>query len=186
MLKSMSNSLILRGALALVVGVLALAWPGVTVFALVVLFALYAFVAGILQAVRAFGSAKVGPVVGHLLLALVNLAAGVVAIAWPVPTAFVLVVIVGCWAVVAGVVEVFSGFRTGELAGTRAMFILGGLVSIALGIVLLGRPGMGAVALALVFGLFNLISGAYLLVQGIDLRHTRNTLHSLTEHRKAA
>ena len=39
MLKSLSTSLILRGVLATVVGILALAWPGVTVFALVILFA---------------------------------------------------------------------------------------------------------------------------------------------------
>jgi len=56
MLKSLSTSLILRGVLATVVGILALAWPGVTVFALVILFAVYAFVASGLQILRAFSS----------------------------------------------------------------------------------------------------------------------------------
>jgi uncharacterized membrane protein HdeD (DUF308 family) len=61
MLKSLSTSLIVRGLLAVIVGVVALAWPGVTVLALVILFAVYAFIAAGLQAARAFSSAKAGP-----------------------------------------------------------------------------------------------------------------------------
>jgi hypothetical protein len=58
------------------------------------------------------------------------------------------------------------------------MFILGGLATIASGVVLCGRPGLGAVALALLFGLFNLIAGIWMLVQGTELRHTGKALHA--------
>ena len=85
MLKSLSTSLIVRGVLALAVGITALAWPGITVLALVILFAVYAFIASGLQAMRAFSSAKAGPVIGHLLLGLADLAAGVIALAGPGP-----------------------------------------------------------------------------------------------------
>ena len=61
-------------------------------------------------------------------------------------------------------------------AGTRALFFLSGLISIAFGIVLFARPDMGAVALALLFGLFNLIYGISTLVQGIELRRAGKTL----------
>ena len=77
MFKSLSTSLMARGSLAVAVGIIALAWPSVTVLALVILFAIY------------------GPVIGHLLLRLADLAAGVVALAWPGPTALVLVLIMG-------------------------------------------------------------------------------------------
>ena len=70
MFKSLSTSLITRGILAVIIGVIALAWPSVTVLALVILFAIYAFTAAALQAARAFGSRKAGPVIGHLLLGL--------------------------------------------------------------------------------------------------------------------
>lgn len=186
MFKSLSTSLILRGLLAVIVGVLALAWPGVTVFALVVLFAVYAFVAGMLEATRGFGSRSAGPVVGHLLLGLVDLAAGLVALVWPLPTALVLVLIVGLWAIIGGSVEFFSAFRAGETPGTRALSVLGGLVAIALGVVLLARPGMGAVTLAVLFGLFNLIYGLWMLVQGMELRHAGKALHSIFGHPKEA
>jgi uncharacterized membrane protein HdeD (DUF308 family) len=178
MLKSLSTSLIVRGILAVAVGIMALAWPGITVLALVVLFAVYAFTASGLQALRAFTSRNAGPVAGHLLLGLIDLAAGVLALAWPGPTALVLVLIVGSWAVVGGVCEIFAAFQAGETAGTRALFVLGGLVAVAFGMVLFARPGVGAITLALLFGLFNLISGTSMLVQGIEVRRIRNRLHS--------
>ena len=177
MFKSLGTSLITRGILAVVVGIIALAWPSVTVLALVILFAVYAFMAAGLQAVRAFSSRKAGPVVGHLLLGLVDLAAGVIALAWPGPTALVLVLIVGVWAIIAGLVEISAAFLRGEPARARVMFILGGLITSAFGVVLCVRPGIGAITLALLFGLFNLIAGAWMLVQGIELRRTEKTLH---------
>jgi uncharacterized membrane protein HdeD (DUF308 family) len=179
MFKSLSTSLVTRGSLAVVVGIIALAWPSVTVLALVILFAVYAFMAAGLQAVRAFSSRKAGPVFGHLLLGLADLAAGVIALAWPGPTALVLVLIVGVWAIIAGLAEIAAAFVHGEPAGTRAMLILGGLATIAFGVVLCARPGLGAVTLALLFGLFNLIAGTWMLVQGTELRRTEKTLHSV-------
>jgi uncharacterized membrane protein HdeD (DUF308 family) len=186
MLKSLTTSLIVRGILALAVGIMALAWPGVTVLALVILFAVYAFIAAGLEATRAFGSAHAGPVAGHLLLGLADLAAGVIALTWPGPTALVLVLIVASWAAVAGVIEIAAAFRVGERAGTRALFILGGLASAAFGVALFARPGMGAIALALLFGLFNLIYGTSVLAQGIELRRVPKTLHAALREKTAA
>ena len=179
MFKSLSTSLMVRGVLAVAVGIIALAWPQVTVLALVILFAVYAFIAAGLQAMRAFSSRTAGPALGHLLLGLADLAAGVIALAWPGPTALVLVLIVASWAVVAGMFEIAAASGHGEPAGTRALFILGGLVCIAFGIVLFAHPGAGAVTLALLFGLFNLIYGGWALAQSIELRHTQHTLQNV-------
>jgi uncharacterized membrane protein HdeD (DUF308 family) len=93
---------------------------------------------------------------------------------------------VGSWAVVAGAFEITAAFAKGEPAGTRGLFILGGLVSIAFGVALFARPGIGAITLALLFGLFNLIYGAGMLVDGIELRHTGKTLHSALREPQAA
>ena len=180
MLKSLSTSLILRGLLALGIGVVALAWPGVTVLALVIVFAVYAFIAAGLQAMQAFSSRTAGPVFGHLLLGLVDIAAGVIAIGWPVPTALVLV----GWLSLAGPSSRESSrsslrsARASRLAPVPCV-ILGGLVSAALGVVLFARPGMGAISLALLFGFFNLIAGSGMLVRGIEVRRTNSRLHTL-------
>ena len=181
MLKSTSTSMILLGVLAIIVGIIALAWPQVTVLALVIVFAVYAFIDAGLQAMRAFSGRSAGPVVGHLLLGLVDLAAGVIALVWPGPTALVLVLIIGIWAVAGGLVEIFAAFQAGETAGTRALFILGGLVSIAFGVVLFARPNVGAVTLALLFGLFSLFYGITEIVMGAQLHRTGKTLHSVLQ-----
>jgi uncharacterized membrane protein HdeD (DUF308 family) len=186
MFKSLSTSLIVRGILAITIGILALAWPGATALALVILFAVYAFIAAGLEAMRAFGSAKAGPVAGHLLLALADLAAAVIALTWPGPTALVLVLIVATWAVTAGLVETATAFRTGEPAGTRALLILSGLISVAFGVVLFARPDMGVITLALLFGLFNLIDGAWMIGHGITLRQTRTAVHSALPEKATA
>ena len=179
MFKSTSSSLILLGVLGVIVGVVAIAWPGVTILALVILFAIYAFTGAGLQAMRAFSSVTAGPTFGHLLLALIDLAAGVVALVWPAPTALALVLIVAIWAFAAGFTEIFAAFRTGETAGTRAMFIVTGLVSVAFGVVLSARPDIGAVTLALLFGLFSMIYGVSQIVLGIQLHTTGRTLRSV-------
>jgi uncharacterized membrane protein HdeD (DUF308 family) len=181
MFKSTSTSLILLGVLGVIVGVIAIVWPGVTIAALVILFAIYAFIAAGLQAMRAFSGRTPGPVFGHLLLALIDLAAGVVALAWPGPTALVLVLVVAIWAFVAGFAEIFAAFGGGETAGTRAMYIATGLISIAFGVVLSARPSVGAVTLALLFGLFSMIYGVSEIVAGVQMRRTGKTLHSVLQ-----
>ena len=147
-----------------------------------ILFAVYAFIAAGLQAARAFSSRTAGPVLGHLLLGLVDLAAGVIALAWPGPTALVLVLIVASWAVVTGLFEIAAAFRRSEAAGTRALFILGGLASIAFGVVLFARPGVGAVTLALLFGLFSLIYGVSQITTGVELRRSAQTVDKVLDH----
>jgi uncharacterized membrane protein HdeD (DUF308 family) len=149
------------------------------VHALVLLFAVYAFMDAGLQVVRAFSSGSAGPVFGHLLLALIDLAAGVVAVVWPGPTAQVLVLVVAIWAFVIGFAEIFLAFGRGEQAGTRALFILTGLAAIAFGAVFASRPDIGAVTLALLFGLFSLVYGIVQIAMGVEVRRSGKSLESV-------
>ena len=170
MLKSLSTYLIVRGVLALIVGIVAVTWPGVTVYALVVLFAVYAFMDAVVQAVRVFSGLRARAANARILIALVDVAAGVVAIAYPNITAVALVVIVAIWAIAFGVLELFAAFGAGETAGTRAWFVVAGLVSIAFGFVLVGRPDLGAVSLAVIYGIFSLAFGITAIVLGVEAR----------------
>ena len=183
MFKSSSTSMIGIGILAVIFGIFAIAWPGVTILALVILFAVYAFSDAGLQGARAFGGRSAGPVFGHLLLGLIDLAAGVFALAWPAPTAYVLVIVVASWALVGGAAEFFAAFQTGESAGTRALFLLSGLVSFVFGVLLFARPGVGAVTLALLFGLYALIYGFSQITAGVQLRQVGAGAEPLAELR---
>jgi uncharacterized membrane protein HdeD (DUF308 family) len=176
---SLSSSLLWRGLLAIAVGIVSVAWPNVTVGAIVVLFAVYAFIAAGTDAMRAFSSDRAGPVVGYLLLAALSVVAAIVALVWPGITALVLVIWVAAWAVVTGIVEVALTFRPGETAGERAMWVLTGLLSIVLGIVLFIRPGIGAVSLATVFGLFSIFHGVSAVVLSVQARKAASTARRL-------
>jgi uncharacterized membrane protein HdeD (DUF308 family) len=170
MLKSLSTYLVARGVLALIVGIIAVAWPGVTVYALVILFAVYAFLDAIMQAARAFSGLRPGAVIGRLLLAVVDVAAGIVALVYPGLTAITLVVIIAIWAIVIGLLELFAAFGAGETAGARAWFVIAGLVSIAFGVLLAARPEAGAVSLAVLYGIFSLVFGIAQIVLGLQAR----------------
>lgn len=178
---SLSAGLRWRGVLAIVIGILSVAWPGITVGAFVVLFAVFAFAAAFGDATRAFASDRAGPVFGWLLLALLSLAAGVVALVWPGATALVLTIWIAAWAFVTGITEVAMAFNSGETAGERAMWALGGLISIALGIVLVLRPDIGAVSLATVFGLFSIVYGISALVLSAQAGAARTAARQLID-----
>jgi uncharacterized membrane protein HdeD (DUF308 family) len=176
---SLSTSLRWRGLLAVGVGIVSVAWPDVTVGAFVILFAVFAFIAAVTDTMRAFSSDKAGPVAGYLFLALLSVAAGVAALVWPGITAFVLVIWVGAWALTTGIVEAALAFRQGESAGERAGWLLTGVVSIALAVVLFIRPDIGALSLATVFGLFAIIYGASSVVLSVRARKAKSAARRL-------
>jgi len=182
MLRSLSNKLVLRGAAAVLIGLVAVAWPSITVGAFVFLFAVYTFADAIQQASIPLSSEKAGPVAGHLLLGLLDIAAGVVALAWPGITAAVLVIWVGAWAVVTGGVEIGMAFNRGETGGERATWALAGVVSVLFGLVVFVRPDVGAVSLAVTFGIFAMALGLSQIVLGTRVRHTDKVVGHALSH----
>jgi uncharacterized membrane protein HdeD (DUF308 family) len=179
-MKGLTQPLIWRGVLSVIIGIVAVAWPGITVGAFVLLFAVYAFILAGTELIRAFTSRTAGPVIGRLLLAVLDVAAGVLALVWPGVTALALVIVVAIWAFIAGVFELVMAFRSGETAGERAMWGLTGLVSVALAVVLAIRPDIGAISLAEVFGLFSIVSGVSSLVIAANAGKASRHLASVT------
>src|SRR3954447_8894553 len=175
----LSTSLWWRGLLAIGIGIVSVAWPNITIGAFAVLFAIFAFGAAFTDTARALARDRAGPVLRWLLLALLSFAAGVVALVWPGPTALVLAIWIAAWGFVTGVVEVAMAFGQGETAGERAMWSLGGLISVALGVVLFLRPDIGAVSLATVFRLFSIVYGISTLVLSTRAREARTAAQQL-------
>ena len=104
------------------------------------------------------------------MLSIVSIAAGIVALAWPGITALALTVWVGAWALVTGIAEMIVSFQGSKTAGERALWMLSGLISVALGIVLFIRPDIGALSLATVFGLYAVVYGVSGVVLSFQTR----------------
>ncbi|ADP78134.1 HdeD family acid-resistance protein [Pseudofrankia inefficax] len=170
MLRSESTSFLLRGAVAVALGIVAIAWPGVTVSALIVLFAIYVFCDAIGHFHRATASDRSGSAAGSIALGVLDIAAGVVALVWPAMTVFVLTIWLGVWAVVTGVVEVGAAFTMPARRGVRTGMVLVGLASIVFGIVVFTHPSIGVLSVTLLFGLFLLVYGVDLVTTGVRMR----------------
>ncbi|WP_163509134.1 HdeD family acid-resistance protein [Fodinicola acaciae] len=170
MFKTLASSLLWRGILAIVIGLVSIVWPGITVGAFVILFAVYCILLAVIDAARGFASHRAGSVAWYLLLAVLSLLAGVIAIFLPGVTALVLTLWIAAWAVITGIVQVAMAFVRGETAGERALWAVTGLISLVFGIVIAVHPGNGAVALATVFGFFALIYGIGDVVMSVQVR----------------
>ena len=152
----------LEGVIAIVFGVLAIAWPGLTILVLAVLFAAYVLVHGVVTLARAVRRGQDMPRrVARVLIGLISIAAGVAALVWPQITALALVVVVGAWAIVSGLLEIFVASRLS--AGWWPIVV--GIASLLAGLLILINPRAGAYAIALVIGLYAIIAGVLMLAE---------------------
>jgi len=135
----------------------------VTIGVVVALFAIYCFADAITQVANLFRSSDTGGQrVLMVVMAVIDVAAGVVAVSDPGITAGALVIVMGIWAIFGGAMELTGAW---QLSGSgTAWLAIGGLLSIVAGILLIAWPGIGAVSLALVFGIYLLAYGITLLV----------------------
>jgi uncharacterized membrane protein HdeD (DUF308 family) len=153
--------LLLRGIAAIVFGILAFLWPGITLLTLIFLWGAYALVDGVFSLWSAI-SGKTGAMGSRWWLALVGICgviAGLLAFVWPGVTALVLLLFIAAWAIVTGVLQVWGAIRLRKEIEGEWLLILGGLLSIAFGLILVAQPGTGALALIWIIGTFAIIEG---------------------------
>jgi uncharacterized membrane protein HdeD (DUF308 family) len=162
--------LALRGAFAILFGITAWVWPGITVWALVVLFGAYALVDGVIALAEAFRDTAGGPRGMLLLSGVAGIALGILALVWPGITAFVLLMLIAAWAVATGVLEIVAALALRrELKGEWA-YVLTGAISVIFGILLFAWPVSGAVAIVWLIGLFSILFGAAMVGAAFRLR----------------
>lgn len=162
--------LAVRGAFAILFGIVAWVWPGITVWALVLLFGVYAFVDGVFALAAAFRGARGQPRGLLVVSGIAGILLGIVAMVWPGVTAFVLLMLIAAWAVATGVLEIVAAIALRkELRGEWA-YALTGAISIGFGILLFVWPASGAVAIVWLIGLFSIIFGAVMIGAAFRLR----------------
>jgi len=169
-----ASLLIIRGVVGLVFGIVAFAWPGVTIAALVIIFGAYAIVDGVTNLVHGLTKTPThGRSVAMALQGVVGIAAGILTFIWPGVTALALVFFIGAWAIVTGVLEIAAAIRLRKAIKGEWMLALSGLLSIVFGGLVLAFPGAGAVGIAWVLGVYAAAAGMLLIALGIRLRSVR-------------
>ncbi|MCU7730798.1 HdeD family acid-resistance protein [Actinoplanes sp. KI2] len=167
----------LRGAAAILFGVLALVWPGITVLALVLLFGAYALVDGAFTLAAAFGNRDGGRTRGDrawlFARGIAGILTAVIAVVWPGITALALLWVIALWAMVTGVLEIVAAFRLRKEMRHEWLLALSGALSVLFGVLLVVWPAAGVLTLVVLIGIAAIAFGITLLTLGLRLRQAR-------------
>jgi uncharacterized membrane protein HdeD (DUF308 family) len=164
----------LRGAAAIIFGILTFVTPGVTLAVLVLFFGAYALSDGILNLVAVFRRRE-GQTPWWALLAegIVSIAAGVVTFLFPGLTALALVYLIAAWAVITGAFEIAAAIRLRKEVKGEIWLALSGVASLVFGVLVMLAPGAGALAMVLWIGAYAIVFGSILLGLAFRLRGRR-------------
>jgi uncharacterized membrane protein HdeD (DUF308 family) len=164
----------LRGFLALIFGILVLAWPGVALAILAIIFGAYVFVDGIFTLVAAVNyKAGAGRRTWLFIRGIAGIVVGLITFFWPAITALALVIIIAAWALVTGVMELIFAFKANQDSAIRWMFAISGILSLILGALMLAQPIIGALVIVWVIGAYAVLAGILLIILGFRLRSVK-------------
>ena len=164
-------ALALRGVAAILFAIVAIFWPGITAVVLVLWFGAYAFVDGVFALVCGLRAAHRHGRSGPLLIeGVLNILIGVICFFWPASALVALVYLIALWAIITGVALVAGGMALVRLSG-ELLLVVGGVLSILLGVVLFVQPAVGVVALSWWLGAYALLFGIMLLSAALRIRY---------------
>jgi uncharacterized membrane protein HdeD (DUF308 family) len=162
---------VLRGVVAVLFGVMAIASPGITLATLVILWGAYALADGILALVAAWQVRDAGRPFWALIVAgLLGIAAGVATFMWPGITALALLMIIAAWAFFMGAAQIVAAIRLRKVIEGEWMLGLSGVLSVLFGVLMVASPGAGALAMLAVIAAYAIVFGVLLIVLGVRLR----------------
>jgi uncharacterized membrane protein HdeD (DUF308 family) len=163
--------LLLRGIAAIIFGILAFFWPGVTLLTLVFLWGAYAIVDGVFSLWAAIsGRDSMTPRWWLAVVGIAGIVAGLLAFSWPGLTAGILLLFIAGWAIVIGALEIWGAIQLRKEIEGEFWLILSGLLSIAFGLIVIGQPGVGALAVVWLIAGYAVLFGCSLIALALRLR----------------
>jgi uncharacterized membrane protein HdeD (DUF308 family) len=169
--------LAIRGVAAILFGIGAFLWPGLTLTVLVLLFGAYALVDGIFAVIAAIAARGERARWWMLILeGLAGIVIGVITFMYPAATFLVLYSFIAAWAIITGILEIVAAIRLRKEIEGEWMLALGGVASLIFGILLLALPAVGMLTLIWLIGAYALVFGILLLMLAFRLRRWRDTV----------
>ena len=173
----------LRGVAAVIFGVLAFAWPGITLVVLTLFFGAYVLTDGIFALMAAYGRREDRrPVWPLVLVGLLGVAAGVTTFLWPEMTALLLLMFIAVWALFIGIFQIAAAIRLRKEIDNEWMLGASGALSVLFGVLMIVNPGAGAVAVAWMIGAYSIVFGVLLIALGVRLKKVRGHAQRNTSH----
>jgi uncharacterized membrane protein HdeD (DUF308 family) len=155
--------LLLRGVAAIIFGVLAFAWPGMTLLTLIMFYGAFALIDGVLAVVAAITGGAPAPRWWLAIVGLLGIATGLLVFMMPGLTALVLLYFIAGWAIATGVFQIIGAIRLRKEIDDEWYLILGGVVSVLFGIGVMMAPGAGALALLWIIGIYAVVIGVIMV-----------------------
>jgi uncharacterized membrane protein HdeD (DUF308 family) len=172
--KKLWSVIAVRGVLAILFGIIALTWPGITVLALALLFGAWALLDGVSLLINAFRQGRAHADwqdwVPSLLGGLLGIAAAVITVLLPVVTVVVLTILAAILFIGVGVAEIVLAVRLRKVIRGEVFMALAGLAGVIAGVLFLIWPLSGALAITVLLGAYALVSGVLLLAAAWRLR----------------
>jgi uncharacterized membrane protein HdeD (DUF308 family) len=165
--------LLLRGIAAIIFGLLAFAWPGLTLVTLILFYGAFVLVDGVLAVIAAITGGVPGSRWWLAIIGLLGIAAGLVTFMMPGLTAVLLLLFIAGWAIATGVFQIIGAIKLRKEIDNEWLLILGGIISVLFGVSMMLAPGAGALALVWVIGAYSVVIGAIFVALALRLRkHT--------------
>jgi uncharacterized membrane protein HdeD (DUF308 family) len=160
-----------RGAAAIAFGLLAFAWPSLSLAALVLLFGAFCLADGLMAAWTAVASRRHQENTWLLVVgALLGIGIGLLTMFQPSVTALALLFYIAIWAIATGILQVLTAIRLRQEIRNEWMLALAGLASLAFGALLLARPAAGALAALWLIASYAVLLGTLLVVLALEVR----------------
>lgn len=159
------------GVLSVLAGIIAVVYPGATLFAIAIIFAIQLLLTAIFQFVFAFTVPRESGWLRALfaLLAIVSFAISIYLLGHVGLTLILLAVLLGAYWIAQGIIELLLGIEHPEMPG-RTWIIITGVLSILAGGVVALFPGTSLVFLTYVLGFWLILLGVGLVLRGWSLR----------------
>jgi len=163
---------LLRGISAILFGVLALFWPGLTLLTLVFLWGFYAIADGVFSLWAAISghTSEMTPRWWLAVVGAIGIVAGITALMWPGATAVAMLVLIAVWAIMIGVMQIWGAIRLRKEIDNEWMLGLAGLLSVVLGLFLIAQPGAGVLAMVWWIGVLAIATGVIYVGLALKLR----------------
>jgi uncharacterized membrane protein HdeD (DUF308 family) len=165
--------LLLRGLAGIGFGLVSFGWPHITLFSLILMFGTFAAVGGVLEIIAAIRGGSMLPRWWLALSGLIALGAAAATFMAPHITALLLIYIIGGWALIHGIFEIIGAIRLRKQIQNEWTLILSGVLSALFGIMVMLRPGAGALGLIWMIGAIAFVTGILFTYFAFRLRRLK-------------